>query len=265
MQSLAKGLAVLECFDDAHAALTLSDVARRTAMTRAAARRLLLTLTQLGYCANDGKRFRLTPRVLNLGFAYLHAGGIWTIAQPYMVELVEQIHESCSAAVLDGRDIVYVARVPVQTRIMSIGLTIGSRLPAHWTSMGRVLLAELPDQRLRGYLAELGPLAAKTERSITDAKKLREVIRNAGEQGYAMIDQELEPGLRSIAVPVRGADGRVGAALNVGTHAARVTTQQLLGNVLPRLKHTAERISLAIGARPSGRGLDVIAQPPQQH
>jgi IclR family transcriptional regulator, pca regulon regulatory protein len=250
VQSLAKGLAVIECFGEHHSRLTLSQVAGRTELTRAGARRLLLTLSRLGYCASDGKHFWLAPRVMSLGFAYLHANGIWNLAQPFMAELVNNVHESCSAAVLDGKDIVYVARVPTPTRIMSISLGLGSRLPAHLTSLGRVLLADLSDRDLYSFVEALKPLPRHTGYTITDAPRLRAAIRRASEDGYAVLDQELEPGLRSVAVPIRGVDGHAVAALNLGTHAARVSMDQLEGTLLPALSETARRISAVIGAKP---------------
>ena len=198
VQSFARGLAVIEAFDREHAAMTLSEVARRAGLTRAAARRLLLTLCELGYAETDGRLFSLRPRVLKLGFAYLHAQGIWDLAQPFLVELVERIHESCSIAVLDGRDIVYVARVPTRTRIMSINLGIGSRLPAHATSLGRVLLAALPEAGLDALLAEAAPLPAYTERTVTDPAELARRIAQVRRDGWCILDQELELGLRSI-------------------------------------------------------------------
>ncbi|HYF59945.1 MAG TPA: IclR family transcriptional regulator C-terminal domain-containing protein [Burkholderiaceae bacterium] len=248
VQSLERGLAVLRAFDAEHPAQTLSDVARRAGVSRAAARRLLHTLVGLGYAATDGRLFRLRPKVLELGFSYLHGTGLWDVAQPYMVELVERIHESCSAAVLDGDDIVYVARVPMRTRIMSISLGLGSRLPAHLTSMGRVLLAALPAAELDARLAALGRIAPRTERTLVDADALRRAIAKAGAQGFAILDQELEPGLRSVAVPVHGPGGAVVAALNVGTHATRVPLDDLRGRILPALRETARAVSRALGA-----------------
>ena len=249
VQTLAKGLAVIEAFTAEHPAMTLSEVARRTGVSRAAARRLLLTLVELGYAGTDGRLFSLRPRVLDLGFAYLHSTGIWNLAQPFMVELVEQVHESCSAAVLDGADIVYVARVPTQTRIMSVSLGLGSRLPAHLTSMGRVLLAALDDAALDDAIRRLGPLQRHTEHTITDPARLAEEIRRVRAQGYALLDQELEAGLRSLAVPILGANEAVVAALNVGTQASRTSIERLLGEILPLLRHTATRIGQALGAR----------------
>ena len=215
VQSFAKGLAVIEAFGADNAAMSLSEVARRTGLTRAAARRLLLTLCELGYAETDGRLFTLRPKILNLGFAFLHAQGTWNVAQPYMVELVEQIHESCSAAVLDGHDIVYVARVPTQTRIMSISLGIGSRLPAHATSLGRVLLAEFDEARLDRFIDELGPLPRYTPHTVTDAAELKRRIADVRRRGYSILDQELEIGLRSIAVPLRGPGGRAAAGVAV--------------------------------------------------
>ena len=247
VQSLARGLAVIRAFDAANPALTLSDAARRAGVSRAAARRLLLTLVELGYAEFDARRFRLRPKVLELGFSYLHGTGLWGAAQPVMVELVERLHESCSAAVLDGADIVYVARVPTRTRIMSITLGLGSRLPAHLTSMGRVLLAALPGAELERRLAALGTIESRTERTLTDVAALRRAIAKVRTQGFALLDQELEPGVRSVAVPVHGPGGSVIAALNVGTHASRVTIEDLKGRVLPALKETAEAVSRAMG------------------
>lgn len=248
VQSLARGLAVIETFGSDAAAQTLSDVARRAGLARATARRLLHTLVALGYAETDGRLFRLRPRVLDLGFSYLHAQGQWALAQPAMVALVEQVQESCSAAVLDETEIVYVARVPTRTRIVSVSLGLGSRLPAHATSMGRVLLAALPAERLDAVLARAAPLPRHTERSITDPRELRRALRTVREQGFSLVDQEFEPGLRSIAVPLHDAAGRTVAALNVGTHASRLSVADLERRVLPSLKAAAGEIERAWGA-----------------
>ncbi|TXL65240.1 IclR family transcriptional regulator domain-containing protein [Zeimonas arvi] len=248
VQSFARGLAVIEAFDREHAAMTLSEVARRAGLTRAAARRLLLTLCELGYAETDGRLFSLRPRVLKLGFAYLHAQGIWDLAQPFLVELVERIHESCSIAVLDGRDIVYVARVPTRTRIMSINLGIGSRLPAHATSLGRVLLAALSEPGLDAVLTEASPLPAYTERTVTDPAELARRIAQVRRDGWCILDQELELGLRSIAVPLRGPGGKVVAALNAGLQASRFTLEAMRQQVLPEMLRAAAQISTALGA-----------------
>jgi IclR family pca regulon transcriptional regulator len=243
LQSLERGLGVLQVFSKDHARLTLSDVARLAGITRATARRILLTLEHLGYVRADGRLFSLTPRVLSLGFGYLSSLNLWEIAQPFMERLVEETHESCSAATLDLPDIVYVARVPTR-RIMTIALGIGSRLPVHSTSMGRVLLADLPDAELDAFLAT-GPFEPCTERTTTDPEELRTAVRRVREQGWSMVDQELEMGLRSISAPIRGADGRTIAALNLAAAAPRVGLDELRGQFLPALLTTAEQISTA--------------------
>ena len=248
VQSLARGLAVIEVFDKDRPAVTLTDVARATQLTRATARRLLHTLVQLGYASFDGKLFKLTPKVLQLGYAYISSLNIWQVAQPFMVELVEQVHESCSVSVLDGHDVVYVARVPTAKRIMSINLNIGTRLPAHVTSMGRVLLAGLCEQDLERFIASVSPLQAYTERTVTDAEQLKAIIRKTAEQGWAIVDQELETGLRSVAVPLRDGSQRVIAALNIGAHSSRASVSDLKKRFLPPLQYAAVQISAAIAA-----------------
>ena len=243
VRALAKGLAVIESFSAQSPAMTLSDVARRTGLSRGTARRLLLTLVELGYCGFDGKLFSLRPRALNLGFAYLHSQSLWQLAQPYMVELVERVHESCSIAVLDGTDVVYVARVPTAARIMSINLGLGTRLPAFATSMGRVLLASLTADDLEQRVKQASPLPAYTGKSITDRAALLREIDAVRRQGWALVDQELETGLRSIAAPIVDSDGRATAALNIGTHASRWPIQKLTQEALPLLRQAAENIS----------------------
>ncbi len=244
LQSLERGLAVLQVFSSETPQLTLSDVARRAGTTRATARRILHTLASLGFMRVDGRLFSLTPRVLSLGWGYLSSLNLWDIAQPFMEELVEKTHESCSAATLDLPDVVYVARVPTR-RIMTIALGVGSRLPAHATSMGRVLLADLPDTELDAFLAS-GRFESRTDRTTVEPDELRTQLGRVREQGWAMVDQELELGLRSIAAPVRGADGRAVAALNLAAAAPRVGLEELRGHFLPLLLQTAEQVSVAV-------------------
>jgi len=243
VRALAKGLAVIETFNAQASALTLSDVAKCTGLSRGTARRLLLTLVELGYAAFDGKRFSLRPRVLRLGFAYLSAQNLWQLAQPLMAALVEKVHESCSIAVLDGLEIVYVARVPTATRIMSINLGLGTRLPAFATSMGRVLLAGLADEQLSAAVKYAPALSAYTTKTIHDKGALLKELDAVRRQGWALVDQELEIGLRSIATAITVANGKVIAALNIGRHASRWPIQKLLQDVLPALKETAAAIS----------------------
>jgi IclR family transcriptional regulator, pca regulon regulatory protein len=240
VQSLERGLAVIRAFDADRPDLGLSDVARATGLTRATARRFLLTLVHLGYVRQEGSRFSLRPRVLELGFSYLSALSLPEVAQPHMETLVAHVNESSSIAVLDDTEIVYVVRVPT-SRIMSITIAVGTRLPAYPTSMGRVLLAALDEEALGERLArmELRPLTAAT---VTDADALREELERVRKQGWAMVDQELEQGVRSVAVPIRDADGIVSAALNVSVHASRMTMPTLRKDVLPRLLETGNAI-----------------------
>lgn len=239
--SLARGLDVIRSFDDDAPEMTLSQVAKRTNMPRAAARRFLHTLRTLGYVASDGRNFRLTPQVLSLGYAFLSSMTIWEVAQPFMEEVSQQVHESCSMSVLEGNDIVYVARVPTK-RIMSVALGIGTRLPAHCTSMGRVLLANLPADALDDYFST-SDRRAYTKGTVTDEAALRAILDQVREQQYALIDQELELGVRSIAVPLHDKGGRVLAGLNASGHAARVTSQEMERDFLPHLRHATAEIT----------------------
>jgi len=246
VQSLERGLAVIQSFDGEPPDLTLSEVAARTGLTRATARRLLLTLGQLGYVSSNGRRFSLTPRVLDLGYAYLSSLNVQQIAQPYLEALSDRVHESVSVTVLDGADIVYVARVPTK-RIMTISLGLGSRLPAYCTSMGRVLLAELGPDELAAALP--GSLERHTEHTVTTSAELAVVLKQVRAQGWALVDQELEMGLRSVAAPLRDASGRAVAAMNVSTQVARTSVDQLHEDVVPDLVATAGRISEALAKR----------------
>jgi IclR family pca regulon transcriptional regulator len=245
VQSLERGLAVLQVFSRENPAPTLSEVARLAGTTRATARRILLTLERLGHVRSDGRRFSLTPRVLALGWSYLSSLNLWEIAQPLMEDLVEQTGESCSAATLDLPDVVYVARVPTR-RIMSITLGVGTRLPAHATSMGRVLLAALDTDELDAFLGTM-PLESLTERTVVEPRELRAAIDEVRAQGWALVDQELELGLRSVAAPIQDGERRTVAALNVSAAASRVPLSKLREEILPSLLATADAVSTALG------------------
>lgn len=244
VQSFARGLAVIRTFSAEAPRQTLTEVAQRAGLTRAGARRILLTLVQLGYVKSDGKLFALTPKILDLGFAYLSSLPLWNRAEPLMEQLVAEVHESCSAAVLDGADVVYVLRVPTQ-RIMSINLGIGSRLPACTTSMGRVLLAALPPAEADALIAAHPPRAFNT-RTLVDQKALREELDRVRERGWCLVDQELEEGLVSIAAPIVDRRGVAIAALNVSGQAQRTPAARMEAEILPRLREAAQRISALI-------------------
>lgn len=245
VQSLDRGLAVIRAFDAQHPRLSLSEVARATGLTRAAARRFLLTLVQLGYVRVEGREFSLRPRVLELGYSYLSGLTLPEVAQPHLESLVGRVDESSSLSVLDGDDVVYVARVHT-TRIMTVMITVGTRFPAYATSMGRVLLAALPEDELDDFLAraEFAPL---TTRTVTDPGTLRarlDVVRTAG---YALVDEELEEGLRSAAAPVRNREGAVVAAVNLSVSASRTSLCRLEDEFVPPLLETAAQISRDLG------------------
>ena len=241
VQSFVRGLDVIRSFSRYRPRMTLSEVADETHMTRAAARRFLLTLVKENYAQTDGKYFELRPKVLDLGFAYLASMTLWDIAEPVMRNVVAQTQESCSMAVLDGIEIVYVARVPAN-RVMTIGLSVGSRLPAHCTSMGRVLLAALPEVELARRLDHINP-EKLTPHTITSRVKLRDELRAVSRQGWSMVDQELESGLRSLAVPIRARSGVVAAAMNLGCHAGRIGLDTMHGKFLPILQEASVRIT----------------------
>lgn len=239
VQSLERGLAVIRAFDADHSEMRLSEVAAATGLTRAAARRFLLTLVELGYVRQDDSRFSLRPRVLDLGYAYLSGLSFAEIAQPHMETLVRKLNESSSISVLDETDVVYVVRVPTR-RIMTITLAVGTRLPAYATSMGRVLLAQLPPEELDERLARI-KMRKLTPRTLTSKKALREELARVAEQGYAMVDQELEQGLRSAAVPIRDVGGNV-AALNISVHASRADMDELRDRYVPEVIEVASAI-----------------------
>ena len=245
LQSLERGLAVIRLFSRAHPSLTLSEAAELAGITRATARRILLTLEQLGYVKQHNRRFTPTARLLSIGYAYLSSLDLWEVAEPYMEELAEQTGESCSVAILDGPEIVYVARVPAR-RIMAVALSVGSRLPAYATSMGRVLLAQLAPHELDEYF-RTSTRPRLTSRTVIDEAGLRKLLEAVRCRGWALVDQELELGVRSIAAPIRDLRGSVLAAMNVSAHAGRVTLEQIEREFLPYLlqavKLTGERVA----------------------
>jgi IclR family transcriptional regulator, pca regulon regulatory protein len=249
VQSFARGLEVIRSFSATARRQTLSEVATRSGLSRAGARRILLTLQTLGYVTTDGRFFSLSPRILDLGFAYLSSMPIWDLAEPVMQTLVAEVGESCSAAVLDGLDIVYVLRIPVQ-KIMSISLGVGSRLPAYCTSMGRLLLSNLSDDEIRRRLAA-SPLQARTQFTVTAPAELAARIARVREQGWALVNQELEEGMVSIAAPVVDRAGNMVAALNISGQANRTSPQAMQTHMLPPLLKAAQAVSRLLQARPT--------------
>lgn len=241
VQSFARGLEVIRSFSARAPRQTLTEVATRTGLTRAGARRILLTLQTLGYVESDGKLFALTPRILDLGFAYLSSMPMWDVAEPVMEQLVEQVKESCSAAVLEGADIVYVLRVSTR-KIMRNSLGIGSRLPAYCTSMGRMLLAGLPDEEVLRLLRS-APLQARTRHTLTDPDAVLARVQQARRQGWCLVNQELEEGLLSMAAPVVDRAGRTIAAINISGQVNRTTPRQMQEAMLAPLREAARRIS----------------------
>lgn len=246
VQSLERGLSVIRAFDADHCRLSLSEVATATGLSRAAARRFLHTLVHLGYMHNNGGRFSLRPKILELGYAYLSSLTLPEVAMPHLEELVEQVRESSSVSELDGHDVVYIARVPTK-RIMRVTISVGTRFPAYATSMGRVLLAAQPDEWLAKYLASVS-LHGLTGHTITSPGALRQELRKIRSRGWALVDQELEEGLRSLAAPIKDADGAVVAAVNISTHAARRSLESIVQDLLRPLLATAERIERDLAA-----------------
>ena len=241
VQSLERGLSVIRAFSRDRSSLTLSEIADLTGLTRAAARRFLITLRELGYVESDGRLFSLRPRVLELGYSYLSSLPVWEIARPHLEELADVVRETTSASVLDGADIVFVARVETK-RIMSMTLGVGSRLPAWATAMGRVLLADLPAERLDDYFRQVR-MEPLSDRTITNEAEIRRKIEQARANGWTLVDQEVEEGVRSLAVPIRSPGGRTQAALTVCSHAFRVSPERIMEEFLPLVLRTSERIT----------------------
>jgi IclR family pca regulon transcriptional regulator len=244
MLSLARGLSVLQAFSDQRRSLTIAQVSHKTGIPRASVRRCLHTLIQLGYAEADGNQFALKPKVLTLGYSYLSSTPLTVSAHPCLNHISRTLNESCSLAVLQDDEVLYVGR-SATSRIMSVSLTTGSRLPAYCTSLGRVMLAHLAPAELDAYLQRI-PLKALTERTVVSPERLKEILAGVRADGYALVEEELEIGLRSIAVPVRGASGNVLAALNVGAHAARVSKDKMTDEFLPVLLKGAQELSILL-------------------
>jgi IclR family pca regulon transcriptional regulator len=240
MAGLGKGLAVIEAFGPDRPRMTVADAARASDTTRAAARRCLLTLEQLGYLTHDGRYFAPTPRMLRLGAAFLDASALPRLAQPYLESARDELTEAVSLTVLEGDWSVFIARAETQ-RIVSTGVRLGARLPAHASATGRILLAALPDERVGAVLAR-ARLQATTPRTVVDVARLRALVVQARSTGVTYTDEELELGMRSMAVPVRDGRGRTVAAMSVSAFTARVSLEQLRDRFLPVLRGHAERL-----------------------
>lgn len=247
LHSLERGLTLLRSFDADRPRQTVADAARATGYTRATARRILITLTNLGYARADGRYFELTPKVLDIGYSFLASMNISQIAQPYLERLSDQVAESVSVSVLDDTDVVYIARVPTK-RIMTVAIGLGSRFPAYQTSMGRVLLSERTDDEVRDIFGR-SDRSRITDTTVAEIDTLLERLAEVREQGWALVDQELEVGVRSIAAPIRGAAPCALAAVNISTHAGRVELSRLRDEYLPGLLDTAALISDALALR----------------
>lgn len=244
VSSLARGLEVLRAFNRTRRKMTLSEVAAETGNTRAGARRILLTLVHEGYAVADGKLFDLTPQVLELGYSVLSSKGAWDIARPFIDHLAEDIRESVSAAVLDKFEVVYVSGAQYH-RVISVGITVGARYPAHCTATGRVLLAAQPKEHWPGIVQNI-PLTKLTERTVANRTEFRKVLEDVRAKGWSLVDQELETGLISIAVPLYNSAGGLVGAVNVGAPIVRMTPKDLVDHVLPKLQETVGHISQAL-------------------
>jgi len=243
MTSLARGLIVIQAFTQQSPQMTISQLSIKTGLSRAAVRRCLYTLTKLGFAgAEDGSRYSLRPRMLTLSHTYTTSNTLSTAAQPILERMSAALRESFSVATLDGEDIVYIARTQVN-RVMAVDLHIGSRLPAYCTSMGRVLLAYLPTEQLENYLAKV-VLTPHTTRTVTSIEKLRLALRNVRRNGYALVDQEYEVGLRSLAVPVYATSGRVVATVNLSGNAPRLSVLEMQSRYLTHLRNAANELSV---------------------
>ena len=248
VSSLVHGLNVISAFAGTKSRMTLTEVAENTGMTRAGARRYLLTLTHLGYLAKDGREFRLTPKVLELGYAYLAGTPLWGLAQPFLDELTEKIVQSSALAVLDGVESVYIAQSTAD-RILSVRVPVGRRLPALYTSTGRMMLAHMSEEEQEKFIFN-APLTPFNELSIRDPKQLVSELHRIKEQGYCVLNQEVEIGIRTLAVPIFNPSGQVEAAAIILTDIATVTEQMLTEQYLPALRKAAKNIQDSLQALP---------------
>ena len=244
MTSLARGLAVVKAFSDQRRAMTIAQISHKTGIPRAAVRRCLYTLKQLGYADSEANNFYLKPKILTLGSSYLSSTPLTISAQACLNHVSRTLNESCSLAVLDELEVLYISR-SATSRVMSVALNAGSRLPAYCTSLGRVMLAAMSDAELDAYF-EKATLRAFTDRTIISESGLRAILIDVRQSGYAVVEEELEIGLCSIAVPVRGASGTTVAALNVGAQSTRVTRFQLEKTFLPALLNAASELSVLL-------------------
>lgn len=240
--TLARGLEVIKAFTERQANLTVSEIAEATGMSRAAARRFLLTLIDIGYVGMENQRFFLMPKVLELGYAYLSQYSISDIAQPYMRQVVAKLNESATLGVLDWPSVVYIAREQAQRHILATAMGVGSRIPASHSVIGRVILAYLPRDRVDAYL-EANPLYQFNEKSITDTGRFHEILAEVRQNGWSLVDEEWERGLIAVGVPVFDRQGKVVAALSTGAPTSRATTEDLMRHALPAIRDAAEQIS----------------------
>jgi IclR family transcriptional regulator, pca regulon regulatory protein len=242
VNSVLKAFDVLKAFSRDKPRMTLSEVAEYAGMSRASARRFLLTFTQAGYMDTDGKRFHLTPKLLELSHSIVSSANIWETARPVIAELSEKLGESCYGAVLDGTEVLYVVHNSGAQRFVNIGIRVGSRLPAYCTSIGRVLLSGLTDEALEQVLAGIKPVA-HTPRTVTAKGKIRDLVREARQLGWSIVDEELEVGLRSVSAPIRSRSGEIIAALNICGPSSRVTVEEVRNRFLPELLEATSRIN----------------------
>ena len=244
MTSLARGLAVIKAFSDQRRAMTIAQLSQKTGIPRAAVRRCLYTLKQLGYAESEANNFFLTPKILSLGYSYLSSTPLTISAQPALNQISRQLNESCSLGVLEENEVIYISRSQ-SSRVMSVALNAGSRVPAYCSSMGRVLLCTLSEDELSDYFSKVR-LIGYTDRTVTAESELRDILGDVRQRGYAIVEEELEIGLRSIAVPVRGASGMPVAALSIGAQASRADRLQLEQHFLPHMLNTASDLSVLL-------------------